>query len=634
MIRKLMRHSEKLLSNSPLKTASNENCKNKDCSSWAELQVVLNDHINNEEYIRAYELLTSNNVDLEEIHLGRSVRKIVTRTGEEQRRILCGKVRQDFLSLPRDQWSSSKNRIINFGYFFILLEEWEEAYKLLVPHQNTFNTLPQKDLWSTAAFEYIRLLIDEGRASEADIVISHAITTHDFAQRNQKRLWQIFTLAIERTYVSVSNTVRNPLLSCEAFLAFTENLGKRVNDQLSLPAVVEKWFEYTPFARTAGEKRSMPVNRPLRILITYVNSNFLRLPCLELEKAGFEIRHLPFDRIIEALKPRSGEVDVPSLNEMIYGIGPFYISQKNAMQALEERAPWACELIEWCDIVFAEWWNHPAIWFSRYLHQEKALVVRLHSYEAFTSMPRFTNMNGVDGAIFIADHIQKIFYKTCEGASKYSHRDTVIQNIRDLKHGSPSRRNETERNTLCLLGYSKRNKDPLLALDILESLIKDDPAWRLKLIGDPWPDKLRESDKDYFTRFQDKMTCLNEHITVVPFTYEALEELKKIGFILSTSLREGSHEAVVEGMSVGCIPVVRSWPQVQRFGGPQNIFSDVTIFDTTDQAVNAIKQHRRNFNEESKRARENALSRFDRKRSGPMFVDFIKKSYMRANLPE
>ena len=46
----------------------------------------------------------------------------------------------------------------------------------------------------------------------------------------------------------------------------------------------------------------------------------------------------------------------------------------------------------------------------------------------------------------------------------------------------------------------------------------------------------------------------------------------KVGFILSTSDHEGSHQAIAEGMAAGCIPIIRNWNGATPLYPPQFVF--------------------------------------------------------------
>jgi hypothetical protein len=71
-------------------------------------------------------------------------------------------------------------------------------------------------------------------------------------------------------------------------------------------------------------------------------------------------------------------------------------------------------------------------------------------------------------------------------------------------------------------------------------------------------------------------------VTFDPFGDDVAIWLSKIGFVLSTSDHEGSHQAVAEGMASGAIPIIRNWK------GADAIYPPKYVFRTADEAVELI----------------------------------------------
>jgi hypothetical protein len=57
---------------------------------------------------------------------------------------------------------------------------------------------------------------------------------------------------------------------------------------------------------------------------------------------------------------------------------------------------------------------------------------------------------------------------------------------------------------------------------------------------------------------------------------------RQVGYVLSTSDREGSHAAVTEGMAAGSVPIVRPWP------GAGELYGQEWLHATVDDAVGAV----------------------------------------------
>jgi len=468
----------------------------------------------------------------------------------------------------------------------------------------------------------IEFLIDKRQYMLADFVIKCSIWLASFLRFKLSYFTGIFVRMFDRLHSFGNAWGRDPLLSDKYFLEYLKH-NENIEDlsKKFLPNTIYKWLnDNAQWRDLTGVERVKPSDRPLRVLVVSANWNFLKEPCSILEDAGFELRYLPFQPLAEAMNVRDS-------NGMIFNLGVTSFTQEQVSITLNEKAPWASELVDWCDIVFVDWWSKPAIFFSRYLEKNKPLVVRLHSYEAFSSTPHFTNMKGVDAGIFIADHIKEIFHLTCLNANQYKDRHRVIQNIRCFEKNSLKKRTEIEKRTLCLAGYSTKNKDPILALDILSLLLQDDSRWRLKLIGSPWPVEVSGEELEYFSKFKQKLSILAGNVEILPFTNNLLEELETCGFILSTSLREGSHETVVEGMSVGCIPIVRNWPHVRDFDAAKRMFPNVVPFENSKAAYHQITNSINEYDKLSENYSEDAYNMYHASKSGQELVNLFLDLY-------
>jgi glycosyltransferase involved in cell wall biosynthesis len=140
--------------------------------------------------------------------------------------------------------------------------------------------------------------------------------------------------------------------------------------------------------------------------------------------------------------------------------------------------------------------------------------------------------------------------------------------------------------TLALVGWNNVTKDPLWALDLLESLREHDDRWRLRLIGDPFPvSGLTAPAAAYRDALDARIDALGDAVEQPGFTDDVPEALRHIGVILSSSRREGTHEGMLQGVASGAFPVVRNWPYVARWGGATTIVPDEWIVDTAQEGA-------------------------------------------------
>ena len=203
--------------------------------------------------------------------------------------------------------------------------------------------------------------------------------------------------------------------------------------------------------------------------------------------AGASVRHLDFtdcEIAIDALN--KAHKNTPTMLELLFGLGPAFVSEPEARSTLARAAPWASELIEWADVVFVEWWNTPAIFFSKYLDPAKYLFIRCHRFEAFRPKTHFSNMRGVDGAIFVGDHIRRIFNAVFSDLMPSAVSSKIIGNIPTNSKTCHLVISQETKFTLGMMKYADTNKDPLFAIAILRHLLEHDARWVLKFIGPPW----------------------------------------------------------------------------------------------------------------------------------------------------
>ena len=248
----------------------------------------------------------------------------------------------------------------------------------------------------------------------------------------------------------------------------------------------------------------------------------------------------------------------------------------------------AREAFDWADTVFVEWGHRAMVWTSMLPGLEAKVVARLHSYEAFTPFPFLTDWSGIDDLVFVSGHIRALTEAGVPGVTQ-GPRVHTIANRNVLADYQQPKRNGAER-TLALIGWGQIVKDPMWALDVLEELHKVDPAWRIRLVGGEFApdDRLTQSAREYRDRLMARIAGLGGSVLMPGYTNDVPHSLRRAGVILSSSLREGTHEALIQGAASGALPVVRNWPFVERWGGAHTMFPSDWVVTTPAQAARRI----------------------------------------------
>lgn len=246
--------------------------------------------------------------------------------------------------------------------------------------------------------------------------------------------------------------------------------------------------------------------------------------------------------------------------------------------------PALAEAIRRSDVVLAEWGNQTLAYMSMLdgLGTSRGgapLLSRVHRYELDTAPWHLADVASVDSWLFIAAHIAR---RAQHQRGIEEDRIHLVHNANDLARFDERKSTGAER-TLLHEGWSRRAKDVGFALDVLELLPEDDPPWRLLLAGrpaapgaDPETDALRA-----------RIDAAGA-VEILGFRDDMPRVLEDVGFILSTSLGEGSHEVVAEGAAAACVPVVRDWPHNRGYGGAVSVYPEQWVVADAERAARRI----------------------------------------------
>ncbi|MFC4503258.1 MULTISPECIES: glycosyltransferase [Streptomyces] len=295
-----------------------------------------------------------------------------------------------------------------------------------------------------------------------------------------------------------------------------------------------------------------PDGRPLRLLVVHrANANFLPLITERYEgHAGVEVRTLDLATDPELAPLAKG------LRRMV---GRFAGSQAAYGRAVEEALR---PHYDWADTVFVDWCAVGAAFMTLADPGTAQVIVRLHSYEAFTYWPQIMDFSRVDDLIFVGDHLRDLVTAavprlTADGAPRLH----VIHNAMDLSAYRRPKRPDA-RFTLGLVGVGQVAKDPRWAIEVLRLLREHDDRYRLLLVGGGLKPDAGPAVRAYHDRLERDLARLEPSGAVrrVGQTDDVPGVLEEIGVILSSSVRESFHCGFVEGAASGAVPVARDWP--------------------------------------------------------------------------
>lgn len=360
-------------------------------------------------------------------------------------------------------------------------------------------------------------------------------------------------------------------------------------------------------ARKASNRPAATCERLKVLFVTESNWNFARGVIESLHSdPQFEVRTLELDDLPEEENPRP---------EVLIGMMVTAGEKSRPVVPLGHPDSYYRKLLDWADVIFAEWAFRAALWTSLFASPQKRLIVRMHSFEAFTAIAHVINWGNVDALIHVADPIREFFRAQIDVTEYGSTEIHTIPNYNDLTKFDRKKEQQARR-TLGMICYDTANKNPRFALELLHHLRTKTAQWRLLLVGHPWSDDPdTDSERLYANQFHQDLVefGLQDVVEFVPFTDRLEEVITRIGYIVSGSDREGTHEVVLQSMGGGTIPVVRNWPLMQAWGGAARLYDPLWICDTPAEAAEKIRRIDREGQHDlyCERARREAFQRYD-----------------------
>jgi len=243
------------------------------------------------------------------------------------------------------------------------------------------------------------------------------------------------------------------------------------------------------------------------------------------------------------------------------------------------------------DVLFVEWCSALAVLLGLVDPRDTRVVVRLHSYEAFSPWPHLLDVSRIDDLLFVSEHLRDFAVDVVPGLrGENAPRLHVLPLAKDLR---PYVRAKTDdaRFNLALVGWGSVVKDPLWAFEVVKRVREQDDRYRLLLVGPEFAGELSPATARYAMRMNPELVQLEQAGAVRRLgpSEDVPSVLAGVGVILSTSVRESFHAALVEGAASGAVPVVRDWPFFAgRATSARTLFPADWVVETPEQAARRI----------------------------------------------
>jgi glycosyltransferase involved in cell wall biosynthesis len=280
------------------------------------------------------------------------------------------------------------------------------------------------------------------------------------------------------------------------------------------------------------------------------------------------------------------------------------------------------ELLRQADLIFCEWCLGNAEWYSCNKRPGQRLVVRLHHQELQLPYLERIRWENVDRLILICPRNMDLLLKRLPWIAPKAR---LIYNAIDCSSFALSKLEGAEFN-VGLLGMSPKRKAPHFALEILAKLKCADHRYTLFIKSKhPWEYKWlweRSEEREYYERFCAAVNS-SPYVNSVVFDShgnDVANWFTKIGFILSTSDHEGSHQAVAEGMASGSLPIIRNW------AGAELLYPGRFVFRTLEEAAELIQGLKtvREYPEECRAVRQYAQAHFNQTVIASQYVQLLR----------
>lgn len=225
--------------------------------------------------------------------------------------------------------------------------------------------------------------------------------------------------------------------------------------------------------------------------------------------------------------------------------------------------------MQWADISWFEWCDELVIYGSKLeIAQNKKIICRLHSYEAFTGYPSQVNWNYVDKTVFVAEAIQQF---VIDNYKINKEKTIVIPNGVNLNDWTFKPRNHGYK--VAYVGYINHKKGPMLLLHVLKALYDKDNRYEFYIAG-------QFQDPRYALYFKQMVKEIGLEKN---FFFEGWQDnldkwLEDKNYILCTSVLESQNMSVMQAMAKGIKPIIHN------FVGAKSIYPQKYIWNTINEA--------------------------------------------------
>ena len=280
--------------------------------------------------------------------------------------------------------------------------------------------------------------------------------------------------------------------------------------------------------------------------LSYHHGIFVRIHDVHALTKRPEIVEEPGDIYINA---RYGSFIAPVADRLKYQGFSVTVSNNDFNPELARNAK-----IIWCD-----WADNNAVEISKF-KTDAAKILRVHSYEAFTTTIHYIDFDAFDKVIFVAEHIKD--YVETKIRRKL---DNAVVIPNGVPLGNYKIKPHERNNKIAWAGNIDRKKGAQLLMFLAE--------------------QFREYDFHVAGKFyeEDIVRFFNErkpdNLILEPYSYDLNEFFSDKTYFLNTSPREGCPVTPLEAMASGLKPIMYNWVGAEQYLPKSFIFKDHAEFN-------------------------------------------------------
>jgi len=230
--------------------------------------------------------------------------------------------------------------------------------------------------------------------------------------------------------------------------------------------------------------------------------------------------------------------------------------------------------LAWADLTWIEWVQDLAVQVSK-MERRGKLVMRLHSFEAYTSLPTEVVWENVDALTVVSPHITDILKLRIP---KIEERTTVFVLPNCIDTGNFTIPTDKPRSgKIAFVGQLRHTKNLPLVLQCFATAKEGAPDLTLHLAGDYAGTELEATELALYIDHITHAMRLADSVTLHGHVTNMAEWLADKDALISASMRESFGYNIAEAMACGVRPAIHNFP------GAGTIYPQELIFNTVEE---------------------------------------------------